>query len=183
MCEEWRGVVGLEDYYQVSDFGRVQSTTIMVRGPHGSAQKRTGRELKPDYSGSYPTVALSVNGKKKTYRIHNLVLEAFVGPRPTGMVARHFPDRDTSNNRLDNLSWATKVENEGDKESHGTLTIGECNGCSKLTLAEVRSIRRLLSEAALSHAQIASMFRVSRTVVTRIASGKRWGKVDTCATT
>ena len=39
--------------------------------------------------------------------VHRLVLEAFIGPAPEGLVGRH-KDEDTENNRLDNLFYGPR---------------------------------------------------------------------------
>jgi HNH endonuclease len=83
----------------------------------------------------YLCVSLRRDGRTCHVQIHRLVLETFVGPCPPGMKARHFPDRDTTNNNLDNLSWGTQTENELDKVVHGTST-------RKLTASKVRRARK-----------------------------------------
>lgn len=51
--------------------------------------------------------------------VHVLVLEAFVGPRPTEChVARHVMSRLPSDNRLKNLAWGTHHENRIDQRRH-----------------------------------------------------------------
>lgn len=57
-------------------------------------------------------------GKFTTFRVHRLILEAFVGPCPDGMEARH-KDGNPGNNRLDNLAWGTKEENTEDNRKSG----------------------------------------------------------------
>ncbi|MGH8035083.1 MAG: HNH endonuclease signature motif containing protein, partial [Lysobacterales bacterium] len=52
-------------------------------------------------------------------KVHRLVLEAFVGPCPDGMVGCH-NDGDTRNNRLSNRRWDTPGSNNRDKQVHGT---------------------------------------------------------------
>lgn len=107
--EEWRPVVGYEGFYEVSDQGRVRS---LHRGePY---------VLKPIkiVSGGYLTVALSRNNAQTMSRIHRLVLLAFVGEAPDGMVACH-NDGDPTNNRLSNLRWDTYSENIHDVVRHG----------------------------------------------------------------
>jgi hypothetical protein len=81
------------------------------------------------------------DGKKHRRYIHRLVLEAFVGPCPEGMEARHFPDRDPANNQLGNLSWASPKTNQADRVVHGTSNRGERHGMVKLTESKVREIR------------------------------------------
>lgn len=49
--------------------------------------------------------------KGKCYKVHQLVCEAFNGPRPfPGAVVMHL-DENAANNRSANLSWGTQKEN------------------------------------------------------------------------
>jgi hypothetical protein len=66
----------------------------------------------------YLTVTLSEKGTTATIKLHRLVLEAFIGPRPQGMVCRHL-DGNKLNNRLSNLLWGTPAENAADRVLHG----------------------------------------------------------------
>ncbi|MBY0458311.1 MAG: HNH endonuclease [Gemmataceae bacterium] len=70
-----------------------------------------------------------------------MVLEAFVGLCPLGCVARHFPDRDRANNRLENLQWGTQSQNQADRIFHGTEKRGESCHLAKLTAAAVLAMR------------------------------------------
>ena len=54
-------------------------------------------------------------------QVHQLMLEAFVGPAPNGHVCRH-KDGNGLNNRLENLSWATQQENADDRVRDGATT-------------------------------------------------------------
>jgi hypothetical protein len=83
------------------------------------------------------------DGWCSSWNAAHLVLTVFVGPRSPGMEACHFPDRDRTNNHLDNLRWDTHAGNERDKIAHGTLTLGERNGVARLTDEKVREMRRL----------------------------------------
>lgn len=103
--EEWRPVVGWEDLYEVSDQGRVHS-------------KRTGKFLKPGMNRRHRHVALCSGDGGRSYRVHRLVMEAFVGPLPRGMEIRHLDD-DPDNNSLDNLVYGTRSENMNDRVSNG----------------------------------------------------------------
>lgn len=148
--ECWRDVVGYEGAYRVSSWGRVKSLPRTVKSKWGSTQDRPGKMLSCPISKStgYPLVGLSFlgKGKRKQYSVHVLVLEAFVGPCPEGMMCRHFPDNDRTNVRLDNLQWGTYRQNQKDREVHGTDSRGEKSTQSKLTEAEVLEIRRIHKE-------------------------------------
>lgn len=87
--------------YMVSNLGSVWSES-------------TGRVLKPYGHNGYQ--ALRIAGRH--YRVHTLVLEAFISSRPLGMDGCHW-DGNSRNNRLDNLRWDTKAANGADRRRHG----------------------------------------------------------------
>ena len=101
--EIWKPVVGYEGIYSVSDLGR-------VRGDKEYKGFFSGRILKPLYNQRYFSVGLYKHGKQKSYRIHYLVITAFLGPRPKGKTINH-KDGIKSNNRLSNLEYCTQKEN------------------------------------------------------------------------
>lgn len=108
--EEWKAVVGWEGLFKVSSFGRVRSFPRLVRDGLGS-RLIPGHLMQCTINmAGYVVTQLSDGRRKAKARVHMLVLEAFVGPRPTGMECRHFPDRDRTNNRLGNLQWGTPTE-------------------------------------------------------------------------
>lgn len=105
MTETWRAIPSFP-LYEVSDEGRV---------------RRGGRMLKSSSrNGGYHEVVLSLGTRdtRKNRRLHHLVLEAFVAPKPEGQVGRHLDDNQ-NNNRLDNLSWGTQKQNAEDRLRNG----------------------------------------------------------------
>lgn len=120
MSEEiWADVVGYGGAYQVSDQGRVRSMPRLAerQGSRGN-MKLKGRMLKLSIdSYGYPQVMLCASGRCANILVHHLVLEAFVGPKPTGHECRHL-DGTRDNNRLSNLAWGTKAENTADRTKH-----------------------------------------------------------------
>lgn len=109
MAERWRAVPGWADLYEVSDQGRVRS--LQRGGP---------RLLRPQGRRGYLRVALTSRprGKPRRWRpVHQLVLEAFHGPRPLGQVARHL-NGDRTDNRADNLAWGFPADNVADRVLH-----------------------------------------------------------------
>jgi hypothetical protein len=119
MKEKWLPVVGWEDYYEVSDRGRVRSLPRRVPLRADLTMSVRGRLL----SGSvtmfgYHAVTLCRDGVRSHQRTHRLVLEAFVGPCPDGMEGCH-NDGDKLNNSLGNLRWDTRSANMYDRVAHG----------------------------------------------------------------
>ncbi len=86
----------------------------------------------------YRFVRLYRDGRSRGFRVHRLVLEAFVGPAPPGMEGCHYPDHNKANNRLGNLRWDTHAENsrDGRRDLQPPAT-KRCHRCGReLTLSE-----------------------------------------------
>lgn len=136
--EIWKSIAGCEGFYEASSLGRVRSCARHVLAGYGSTRYIESRILKPstDKDG-YQTVNVCGNGfKKKTMKIHCLVLRAFVGLPPPGMESLH-TDGIPSNNKLDNLSYGTGIGNWQDRRRHGRGVDGINNPNSKLTLTQI----------------------------------------------
>lgn len=128
--ESWLPVLGYEGLYEVSNFGRVKSLDRTKTNRWGE-YVMPGRVLRSAVvPGEYPIVALTKDGKIKSRRVHLLVLESFVGPRPTGMFACH-NDGDATNSHLSNLRWDTASANTYDKIRHGTHTQAAQTHCRR----------------------------------------------------
>ena len=126
----WAPVVGFEGLYEVSSEGRVRG--LERKGADG--RRVRSRELPGTLCGSTGarlavTLSSSSGAKVRRY-IHHLVLEAFVGPRPQGMVGRHADDQ-AENNALSNLSWGTVSENNYDLVANGKHVNASKTHCPK----------------------------------------------------
>lgn len=177
--EIWKPVVGFEGLYEVSSLGRVRSldrvieVTQRLRNgvPTVLARLLKGRLLSPGRA-SHGYYTVSMGGQ--SYCIHDLVLEAFVGPRPQGAVCRHL-DGDRSRSVLGNLEWGTYTENSEDSASHGTKVLGSAHRNAKLdevTAAKVRSLKGVVSQSAL-----AERFNVSPAAIQAVHDGRTWKHV------
>lgn len=169
---EFRLAVGFPNY-AVGDDGSVWSR--YVKGV-GSRTNGPWKQLRLGLSGRYPTISLTRCSGRVTTQVHRLVLEAFVGPRPEGMQACHFPDQNTANVRLNNLRWDTPSANNRDKEKHGTHQIGEKNGRAKLTASQVLVIRERYNTGE-SPSVVGREFGVTETLVRLIGQRKCWKHV------
>jgi len=114
------------------------------------------------------------NNKRNHHYIHVLVLTAFVGIRPTPETqTRHYPDRNPSNNRIENLRWGTHLENQQDQLFHKTVPIGEQNHAAKLTEDFVRIIRNR-AKRGVTKAMLARQFEVDKATISDVVSGHTW---------
>ena len=96
--ELWKGVPGYEDYYEVSDCGRIRSF-------------HTGRIMGTGLNNWYRSISLCKNGTKKSVCVHQVVAKVFI-PNPENKPCVNHIDGDKTNNHVSNLEWATFKENE-----------------------------------------------------------------------
>jgi hypothetical protein len=108
---EWRPIPGYESNYHVSDGGQVKSL------PRNTTRGGILRPA-PSKQPGYPSVVLWRDGKQRTFKVHQLVAAAFLGPRPDGMEVRHL-NGDRLDCRLANLRYGTRAENAQDTIDHG----------------------------------------------------------------
>lgn len=119
--ERWLPIPGYEGFYEVSDHGRVRSLARVVLRSDGVLQPYKGRVLSPGRKKLTEHLFVILCGADKRHRnqqVHRLVLFAFVGPAPPGMVCCHWDD-DPTNNHLGNLRWDTRRENVKDAIRNG----------------------------------------------------------------
>jgi hypothetical protein len=109
----WLPVLGYEGQYEVSDEGEVRSWL-----PYRGTPLPRSMALHLDSNG-YPSVRLWDGVRQRHYRVHRLVTEAFIGPRPNGHQTRHL-NGNPNDNRLSNLTYGTPSENNLDRTAHGT---------------------------------------------------------------
>lgn len=122
-AEEWRPIP-LAPGYEASDQGRVRS---FRRGaPAG------GRLLAlPTDQAGYHVVRIFHDGAWRPRRVHQLVLEAFIGPRPCGAAEiRHLNDV-KDDNRLSNLAYGTTAENMRDRVANGIHHYASRDACKR----------------------------------------------------
>lgn len=117
--EKWLPVVGYEGLYSVSDMGRVRSEPRFITRASGKSYPLAGRILKtPPKESGHLVVSLHNQGRQKTWKVHALVMLAFVGERQDGMDTLHI-NGDHTDNRLANLRYGTRSENVIDMVQHG----------------------------------------------------------------
>lgn len=105
--EIWRDIQGYEEYYQVSNIGRVRSLDRLVVNTTKSKRLRKGRVLIPQIKDNgYMVANLSKNNRCKTCYIHRLVAKSFI-PNPHRYNTVNHIDETRDNNNAMNLEWCT----------------------------------------------------------------------------
>lgn len=176
--EVWQPVPGYEEYYEVSNTGRVRAIERVIgsRNRWGGITYRTYpmHECKQWFRDPrYGTVTLCRGGKNKTHFIHVLVAAAFIGPKPRRMQVCH-NDGNSHNNTDTNLRYDTCKNNLADRHRHGTALVGSKGSASKLTEMQVEEMRRLYATEVCSQPKLGRLFGVSQTTVNSIILRKSW---------
>ena len=176
---EYRDCPGLLGYRVGSDGSVWSRWRVKSRPGFGTGSEsflsKTWRQLTPvaDRDG-YLRVCLQCDGKQLSRTVHCLVLEGFVGKRPSGMQGCH-NDGDRANNQPNNLRWDTPRGNNADKKRHGTEQCGERHPGAKLTHEDAKIIQhRLATEGRGVVQRLADEYRVKRWIISQIRNGKHW---------
>lgn len=103
MEEIWKPIKGYEGKYYISNKGNVLAKNY----------ERSGKSklLKPTLTTTgYLKVELWVGSKRKIYRLHRLIAEAFI-PNPQNKQFIDHINTIKTDNRIENLRWVTRSEN------------------------------------------------------------------------
>jgi len=92
--EEWKEVLnypGLETKLQVSNVGRIKTKRVTTFG---------------NLNENYYRFSVKINGQLKDKKVHEFVCWAFNGEKPEWASSVNHIDRNTKNNKPDNLEWS-----------------------------------------------------------------------------
>ena len=124
-----------------------------------------------------PQVRLSHGGGlSKSYYVHHIVLETFVGPRPTSQHVAAHKDGNELDNRLVNLGWMTYATMVALRAKCGRTAKGSSHGRAKLTEAQVVKIKRRLIDGD-SDAAVGDALGIPRRWINHIRHGNNWADV------
>ncbi len=179
--EEWRIIAEWPDY-EVSNLSSVRRRIASYQ-PHWqdgspSLVSPAGYVLRGGLAtGGYRNVHLRRDGISMTKMVYELVCVAFHGQRPSPHHQVAHYDGDPTNDRADNLRWATPKENAADKVRHGRSLRGTKQHLCKLNEEQVREIRRRIARGELQ-ARVAADCGVSRPTVSAIVNRRNWSWLD-----
>lgn len=159
--EIWKDIKGYEEYYQVSNLGRIFS-------------KISDRVLKPQPTKKdYLRIKLSYG---KNHSVHRLVLKNFEPHDEAETLQVNHKNMVKDDNRLVNLEWCTCKENVIHSFDNGRAPArGTQIHRTKLTEAHVLQIRAHLSEGVLTLKDIGALYGVGESAIAHIKQKRTWG--------
>lgn len=160
--EEWKSVVGYENFFEVSNLGRFR-------------RKGSDKVLKQTLNhGNYFQVGTKPHGAKekaKTFKVHREVAKAFL-PNPELKEQVNHKDGNKHNNSVSNLEWVTGHENMRHASVNGLLKPrkGDNHPLMKITDSTVIQIIDEASKKEKTLRQLCNSFGIThQTVVRRYA--------------
>lgn len=172
--EKWKAVefddgIAENEKFKVSNYGRVLSC---------KCEKEV--LLKESFINGYQNIQLKQkrNGKTTSRYVHKLVAQHFL-EQNDGVYVIHL-NYDKTDNRVENLQWATKREKEVHQFSNPEYKNKPSKRTySKLTETKVKLIKRKINDPnrRTRLKMIAKQFGISEMQLYRIKTGENWGSV------
>lgn len=162
----WRPIFG--GVYEVSYRGEIRRREAAVNSD-------AGRVLNYRTKGSKgrQRVTLCTGGRPRSFSVHRIVAEAFLGPCPLGMTVNH-KDGNPSNNHASNLEYLSFFDNEMHAQSTGLKLRGEQQVNSKLTDAKARKIWMLFDRGGVSMKELGRRYGVAVSNIHALVRGRSW---------
>lgn len=154
----------IKDLYTINDNGEIFSDI--------SGKMKTRNKGNTEYQ---IINFMTQEGKKKTYRVHRLVMMAFKPIKDMDNLEVNHIDGDKKNNALSNLEWCSSSENQKHAFQTGLQQPrkGEKSNFSKLTQTDINKIFELRKLGWLQK-DIANQIGCTRSNISYILNHKTW---------
>lgn len=169
MKNKWLVVPGNTNY-MVNNIGEIRSKPL-IKTIGNNRYLKVGCLIKPRFSNSgYAYINL---GKSKREYVHRIVALAFIDNPKKKRTVNHINGIKTDN-RVDNLEWATHGENHKHAYDNGLhpKRMGIKSYKAKLDELQVRTIRACTPQ--VRQFQLAKYFNVDSGTINSIVAGRNW---------
>lgn len=154
----------IKDYYLITSDGEIYSDN--------SGKMKTRNRQGTEYQIINLT---TVDGRKKTFRLHRLVMLAFKPIENSKDYEVNHIDGNKLNNKLENLEWCTSSENQQHAFRTGLQKArkGKNSNFAKLTQEDINKIFELRKQG-LTQQKIANIVGCTRSNISYILNHKTW---------
>jgi len=155
-------IKGFENY-AVDDQGNIFSLPKKTRKGIRILKSSVGKN-------GYPMLDLCKDGKIKRFLVHRLIAQTLL-PNPNNKEQVNHINGNKLDNRLENLEWNTRSENQKHAIKIGLRSAkGEKNSQSKITEQDVLYIRKSEEKGSI----LAKKFNISHSSICDIRKGRSW---------
>lgn len=158
--QEWRSIGPyFRMDYEVSSDGIVRNRNGVVN-----------QYLDTRHKWNHPfTVIHRADGKSITQKVHSLVLNVFVGPKPSAYYECGHLNGCASDNRAENLRWITRSENNATRK----IKHSENHPFAKMSNKTAKFVYALRKQG-MTYKQIATQLHLTFEQVRGVCSGRTW---------
>lgn len=174
--EQWKPILGWEDLYQISSFGRVKALKRYIPHYAGGLALMKEKIIKlNDRKGYLGANLFRSQMDKAKFGVHRLVALAFIPNIENKSTVNHI-DTNKKNNFYKNLEWASHSEQQMHALSNGlrNKTIGENSNFCKLDKNKVIEIRNIFNNKKMTISELSNYFNTSYNNIRSIVNMQTW---------
>ena len=166
--EIWLPIIGYEGLYEISNFGRVKR----IKGGTGTYIGRLNHQFLNEDGYFYVSLSKNTiaNGRAK---VHKLVALAFIPNINNKPTINHINGIKTDN-RVENLEWATYSENVLHAFDNGLMPSGEKHHMTKLTRHQVIEIHDMGLSRWPKICELAIQYNAGASTIYAIQRERTW---------
>lgn len=178
--EIWKPVKGYEEFYEVSNLGRIRNLPRLMTNNFGTfIRKGKIKNLKPSSRGYVKTTLTDKNGKGRSELLHRIVAQAFI-PNPDNLPMVNHKNGIKHDNRVENLEWCDDSHNSRHAIDTGLTRVrkGEEIYFAKFSDYQVWLIKHMYHSDSMTITEITNMLGCNRRTISDIIKNRTWKHIS-----